>query len=48
MSAVGDAVTIQTDAYPEIFHGRISYVAAALDPRTRTLPGAYRDAEPGR
>ena len=23
---VGDAVTIQTDAYPDTFHGRISYV----------------------
>ena len=26
---VGDPVTIQTDAYPDVFHGRISYVAAA-------------------
>ena len=34
---VGDAVTIQTDSYPDIFHGRISYVAASLDPTTRTL-----------
>jgi membrane fusion protein, heavy metal efflux system len=34
---VGDAVTIQTDSYPEVFHGRISYVAASLDPNTRTL-----------
>ncbi len=33
----GDAVTIQTDAYPESFHGRISYVAPAVDPTTRTL-----------
>ena len=29
---VGDAVTIQTDAYPDSFRGRISYVAASLDP----------------
>ena len=35
---VGDTVTIQTDAYPDSFHGRISYVAASLDPSTRTLP----------
>jgi cobalt-zinc-cadmium efflux system membrane fusion protein len=34
---VGDTVTIQTDAYPDVFHGRISYVAASLDPNTRTL-----------
>ena len=34
---VGDPVTIQTDTYPEPFHGRISYVAASLDPATRTL-----------
>ena len=34
---VGDAVSIQTDAYPDVFHGRISYVAASLDPSTRTL-----------
>jgi cobalt-zinc-cadmium efflux system membrane fusion protein len=34
---VGDAVSIQTDAYPDVFHGRIAYVAASLDPNTRTL-----------
>jgi cobalt-zinc-cadmium efflux system membrane fusion protein len=34
---VGDPVTIQTETYPESFHGRISYVAASLDPATRTL-----------
>jgi cobalt-zinc-cadmium efflux system membrane fusion protein len=34
---VGDVVTIQTDAYPEVFHGRISYIASSLDPSTRTL-----------
>jgi cobalt-zinc-cadmium efflux system membrane fusion protein len=33
----GDAVDITTDAYPDIFHGKISYIAAALDPNTRTL-----------
>jgi multidrug resistance efflux pump len=35
---VGDPVSIQTDAYPDVFRGRISYVAASLDPSTRTLP----------
>ena len=35
---VGDPVTIVTDSYPGTeFHGKISYVAAALDPATRTL-----------
>lgn len=33
----GDDVTVQTDAYPDSFHGRISYISAALDPSTRTL-----------
>ena len=34
---IGDAVDITTDAYPETFRGRISYLAPALDPTTRTL-----------
>jgi membrane fusion protein, heavy metal efflux system len=34
---VGDAAEITTDAYPEVFRGRISYIAPALDPTTRTL-----------
>jgi membrane fusion protein, heavy metal efflux system len=33
----GDKVEVQTDAYSAVFHGRISYVAPALDPNTRTL-----------
>jgi cobalt-zinc-cadmium efflux system membrane fusion protein len=33
----GDAVEINTDSYPELFHGKISYLAPALDPNTRTL-----------
>ena len=44
---VGDAVTIQTDTYPEVFHGRISYVAAALDPNTRTLQARIETNNPG-
>jgi cobalt-zinc-cadmium efflux system membrane fusion protein len=44
---VGDPVTIQTDAYPQIFHGRISYVAASLDPNTRTLQARIETANPG-
>ncbi len=44
---VGDEVTIQTDAYPDVFHGRISYIAAALDPSTRTLQARIETANPG-
>ncbi len=34
---MGDQVEINTEAYPDIFHGKISYIAPALDPNTRTL-----------
>jgi cobalt-zinc-cadmium efflux system membrane fusion protein len=33
----GEDVVVQTDAFPDSFHGRISYVSPALDPNTRTL-----------
>ncbi len=44
---VGDPVTIQTESYPETFHGRISYVAASLDPSTRTLQARIDTGNPG-
>ncbi len=44
---VGDAVRIQTDAYPDFFTGRISYVAASLDPATRTLQARIETSNPG-
>jgi len=44
---VGDQVTIQTDTYPEVFHGRIAYVAASLDPSTRTLQARIETSNPG-
>lgn len=44
---VGDPVTIQTDAYPDVFHGRIAYVAASLDPNTRTLQARIETNNPG-
>jgi membrane fusion protein, heavy metal efflux system len=44
---VGDTVTIQTDAYAQVFHGKISYVAASLDANTRTLPARIETANPG-
>jgi cobalt-zinc-cadmium efflux system membrane fusion protein len=34
---VGDAVDVQTDAYPDVFRGKISFISPALDPNTRTL-----------
>jgi cobalt-zinc-cadmium efflux system membrane fusion protein len=43
----GDQVTIQTDTYPEVFHGRIAYVAASLDPSTRTLQARIETNNPG-
>jgi cobalt-zinc-cadmium efflux system membrane fusion protein len=44
---VGDPVTIQTESYPDVFHGRISYVAASLDPNTRTLQARIETNNPG-
>ncbi|MGA9976696.1 MAG: efflux RND transporter periplasmic adaptor subunit [Candidatus Sulfotelmatobacter sp.] len=44
---VGDQVTIQTETYPEAFHGRIAYVAASLDPNTRTLQARIETNNPG-
>jgi len=44
---VGDMATIQTDAYADTFHGRISYVAASLDPATRTLQARIETDNPG-
>jgi cobalt-zinc-cadmium efflux system membrane fusion protein len=44
---VGDPVTIQTDSYPDVFQGRISYVAASLDPTTRTLQARIETANSG-
>jgi membrane fusion protein, heavy metal efflux system len=44
---MGDNVAVQTDAYPDTFHGKISYVAAALDPTTRTLQARVVVDNPG-
>jgi membrane fusion protein, heavy metal efflux system len=45
---LGDSVNVNTDAYPETFHGKISYIAAALDPSTRTLQARIVTANPGK
>jgi cobalt-zinc-cadmium efflux system membrane fusion protein len=44
---VGDTVAIQTDTYSEEFHGRIAYIAASLDPSTRTLQARIETPNPG-
>jgi cobalt-zinc-cadmium efflux system membrane fusion protein len=43
----GDAVKIQTDAYSAVFPGRIAYIAASLDPNTRTLQARIETSNPG-
>jgi cobalt-zinc-cadmium efflux system membrane fusion protein len=43
----GDSVNISTDSYPDTFHGRISYIAPALDPNTRTLQARIVTENPG-
>jgi membrane fusion protein, heavy metal efflux system len=44
---IGDNVDITTDAYPDKFRGRISYIADALDPNTRTLQARIVTENPG-
>ena len=44
----GDSVDITTDSYPEVFHGKISYIAPALDPTTRTLQARIVTTNPGK
>jgi membrane fusion protein, heavy metal efflux system len=43
----GQDVIVQTDAYPNTFHGKISYISAALDPNTRTLQARIVVDNPG-
>jgi cobalt-zinc-cadmium efflux system membrane fusion protein len=43
----GEDVSVQTDAYPGTFHGRISYISPALDPNTRTLQARVVVDNPG-
>ncbi len=45
---IGDAVETNTEAYPELFHGKISYIAPALDPNTRTLQARIVTENPGK
>ena len=34
---VSDDVSVTTDAFPDVFHGKISFIGAALDANTRTM-----------
>jgi len=43
----GDDVVVQTDAYPDSFPGKISYISSALDPNTRTLQARIVVDNPG-
>jgi len=45
---VGQEVEIATDAYPETFRGKISYVAPSMDATTRTLQARIVAQNPGR
>lgn len=44
---LGDHVAIETNAYPMKFSGRISYIAPAMDPTTRTLQVRIVTNNPG-
>jgi membrane fusion protein, heavy metal efflux system len=45
---VGDLVELNTESYPSLFHGKISYIAPALDPATRTLQARIVTENPGK
>ena len=45
---LGDVVDVSTDSYPEVFHGKISFIATALDPNTRTLQARIVTENPGK
>jgi cobalt-zinc-cadmium efflux system membrane fusion protein len=44
---VGEEVTIDNETYPGVVHGKIQYVAPALDPTTRTLQARIEASNPG-
>jgi len=44
----GDSVDITTDSYPDVFHGKISYIGSALDPNTRTLQARIVTSNPAK
>jgi cobalt-zinc-cadmium efflux system membrane fusion protein len=44
---VGQDVTIENETYPDPVHGKIQYIAPALDPNSRTLPARIEAPNPG-
>jgi membrane fusion protein, heavy metal efflux system len=44
---VGEDVTIDNETYPGVVRGKIQFVAAALDPATRTLQARIEASNPG-
>ncbi len=44
---VGEDVTIDNETYPGVVHGKIQFVAPALDPTTRTLQARIEATNPG-
>ncbi len=44
---VGEDVTIDNETYPGVVHGKIQFVAPALDPTTRTLQARIEASNPG-
>jgi len=44
---VGQDVTIENETYPGVVHGKIEYVAPALDPTSRTLQARIEAPNPG-
>jgi cobalt-zinc-cadmium efflux system membrane fusion protein len=44
---VGQEVSIENESYPGVVHGKIAYLAPALDPTTRTLQARIEAANPG-
>jgi len=45
---LGQDVEVATDSYPDTFHGKISYIAPAMDSTTRTLQARIVAQNPGR
>ena len=43
----GDSAEINTESYPQTFHGKISYISPSLDPSTRTLQARIVVQNPG-
>ena len=43
---VGDAADVRSASFPNVFHGRVTYIGSILDPATRTTPVRLVTANP--